>query len=175
MKDDSIMTNKPRTTRSRRASRSGAVATEFAITASVAFLFFFAAFEFSRVAMIRGTVDNAIYEGARVGIIPGATVAEVDRKVRDILGAALVRSANVTVSPNPLLFDTKTITVTADISLDRNTFSPAKFFGGKSIVRSIVLKREAERLQRTKQAIGNWPAWVAQHCGLVEHSCCAIH
>ncbi len=49
---------------------------EFAIVAPLLFLFFFAAMEFCRVAMIRHTADNAVYEGCRVGIIPGATVDE---------------------------------------------------------------------------------------------------
>jgi Flp pilus assembly protein TadG len=131
-----------------RRSRQGAVAVEFAITAGLAFLFFFGAFEFSRVAMIRGTIDNAIYEGARVGITPGSTAADVEKKVRDILGFSLVRVANVTVQPNPILFDSKTITVRVDLPLDRNTFSPAQFFNGKSIVRSIQMKREASRFVR---------------------------
>ena len=131
--------------RMRRNIRQGAVAVEFALTAGLAFLFFFGAFEFSRVAMIRGTMDNAIYEGARVGITPGATAGEVKKKVRDILGFSLVKVANITVQPNPILFDSKTVTVKVDLPLDKNTFSPAKFFSGKSIVRTIQMKREASR------------------------------
>lgn len=126
-------------------TRRGAVAVEFAITAGVALLFFFGAFEFARVAMIRGTIDNAIYEGARAGITPGATNADVLRKVNEILGFSLVRSARVTVAPNPIVFDSQTVTVTVDLPLDANTFSPARFFKGKSILRTIQMKREASR------------------------------
>lgn len=125
--------------------RRGAVSVEFALTAGLAFLFFFSAFEFARVAMIRGTIDNAIYEGARVGITPGATAADVEKKVREILGYSLVRSSNVIVSPNPIRFNSKTVSVTVDLPLDKNTFSPAQFFKGKSIQRSIQMKREASR------------------------------
>lgn len=131
--------------RKRSCPRQGAVAVEFAITASLAFLFFFGAFEFSRVAMIRGTIDNAIYEGARLGITPGATATEVENKVREILGYSLVKVADITVQPNPILFDSKTVFVKVDLPLDRNTFSPANFFNGKSVVRSIQMKREASR------------------------------
>ncbi len=46
---------------------------EFAIVAPLLFFLFFASMEFCRVAMIRHTADNAVYEGCRVGIIPGAT------------------------------------------------------------------------------------------------------
>ncbi len=125
--------------------RHGAVSVEFAITASLAFLFFFAAFEFSRVAMIRGTVDNAAYEGARAGLIPGATASDVEKRARDILRTALIRTATVTVTPNPIRFRDETVTVRIDIPLDRNTFSPALFFGGKTLSRSIQMKREASK------------------------------
>ena len=133
--------------RSQLASlRRGAVSVEFAITAGLAFLFFFGAFEFSRVAMIRGTIDNAIYEGARVGITPGATAADVNKKVRDILGFSLVRSADITISPNPIQFNSPTISVTVDLPLDRNTFSPAQFFKGKSIQRTIRYEARSQPL-----------------------------
>jgi Flp pilus assembly protein TadG len=138
-------TQTSRTLHAWRKSRGGAVTVEFALTAGLAFLFFFAAFEFSRVAMIRGTIDNAIYEGARVGIIPGATNADVEKKVREILGFSLVRAANIEISPLPIVFNSKTVSVKVDVSLDKNTFSPSQFFSGKSIVRSIQMKREASR------------------------------
>ena len=129
----------------RREARRGVVAVEFALTAGLAFLFFFAAMEFSRVAMLRGTIDNAIYEGARVGIVPGATAGNVEQKVRDILGFSLVRVADISVQPNPILVDSTSIRVQVDLPLDRNTFSPARFFAGKSLVRTIQMKREASR------------------------------
>lgn len=104
--------------------------------------------EFSRVAMLRGTIDNAIYEGARVGIVPGATAGDVEKKVRDILGFSLVSVADISVQPNPILFDAPSIIVQVDLPLDKNTFSPARFLAGKSIVRSIQMKREAGRFVR---------------------------
>jgi len=144
-----MKSNSSKTERNRRAARDsirrGAVSVEFAITAGLAFLFFFGAFEFARVAMIRGTMDNAVYEGARVGITPGATASDVEKKVRDILGFSLIRSSTIIVSPNPIQFNSKTISVTVDLPLEKNTFSPAPFFKGKSIQRTIQMKREASR------------------------------
>jgi hypothetical protein len=132
----------------RREPRRGVVAVEFALTAGLAFLFFFGAMEFSRVAMLRGTIDNAIYEGARVGIVPGATAGDVEKKVRNILGYSLVSVADISIQPNPILVDSSSISVQVDLPLDKNTFSPARFFAGKSIVRSIQMKREASRFVR---------------------------
>lgn len=142
------MRTKQQFRRVRRNARQGAVVVEFALTAGLAFFFFLAALEFSRVAMIRGTVDNAIYEGARVGITPGATAEDVEKKVRDILGFSLVKVADVSIQPNPILSDSRTVHVKVDVPLDKNTFSPAKFFSGKSIVRSMQMKREASRFVR---------------------------
>ena len=84
--------------------RPGAVLVEMAITSSLAFLFFFAALEFCRVAMIRHTVENALYEGARTGIVPGATTAEVSTKIptgrlRGNRSYQWRRSARVPISP----------------------------------------------------------------------------
>ena len=59
------------------SNRRGAAAVEFAMTAGLAFFFFFAALEFCRVSMMRHTVQNALYEGARIGIVPGATASDV--------------------------------------------------------------------------------------------------
>lgn len=132
--------------RTRRTARQGGVTVEFAITAGLAFFFFFAAFEFSRVAMIRGTMDNAIYEAGRVGVLPGATAADVERKCREILSICLIRTANVTVNPNPIADDAPTISVRVDLPLDRNLFAPGIFFTGKTLSRSMQMEREARKL-----------------------------
>ena len=126
-------------------SRRGAVAVEFALTAGLVFFFFFAALEFSRVAMIRGTVDNAIYEGARIGIIPGATVDDVENRTNSILSTAMIRSAKVNVAPKPIRVSSKTVRVSVEVPLNGNGFSPAVFFRGRKIERTIQMNREAHR------------------------------
>ena len=64
-------------TRKSASRRTGAAMVEFAIVSPLLFLFFFGAMEFCRVAMIRHTADNAVYEATRVGIIPGASSTDV--------------------------------------------------------------------------------------------------
>jgi Flp pilus assembly protein TadG len=137
-----------RVARRYRRLRSGAVTVEMAITSGLAFFLFLAAFEFSRVAMIRGTVDNAVYEACRAGLLPGATVTDVDRKCRDILSTCLVRTATVTVTPNPLVESATTIRVQVDLPLDRNLFASALFFSGKSLSRSMQMERESRKFPR---------------------------
>lgn len=118
---------------------------EFAIVAPILFLFFFAAFEFCRVNMIRHTADNAVYEGARVAIIPGATAAEAEAEARQILNSLGLTNVSVTVTPATIRRDTEQVTVRALIPLDQNSFIPASFTNGKSIDRELTMTREGVR------------------------------
>ena len=122
-------------------NRSGTVAVEFAIVAPLVFLFFFAAFEMCRVAMIRHTVDNAVYEAARVGIVPGATPAEVRREAERVLSTIGLRGFDIRVSPANL-DDAARVSVAIDVPVDSNSFVPAKYFIGKTIRRNLSLARE---------------------------------
>ena len=50
---------------------------EVAFCLPLLFFFFLSALEFARVNMIRQTVENAVYEGSRRGVVPGATADEL--------------------------------------------------------------------------------------------------
>ncbi|WP_233148651.1 TadE family protein [Rhodopirellula sp. MGV] len=115
---------------------------EFAIVAPVLFFFFFVAFEFCRVAMIRHTVDNAVYEGCRDAIIPGATANGARQKAETILGTLGLTAYDVTVTPAVIDNRTPEVTVEVDVRLDANTFVPPQFTGGKHIIRTLTLQRE---------------------------------
>lgn len=129
-------------TRQRRKARAGVVTVELALTLGLAFFFFFAALEFSRVSMIRHTVDHAAYEAARTGIVPGATVAQVEAKARQVLATGALRVFDLTITPSPIPRSAPTITVKIGVPLDRNLFAPANFFGGKRFERSFTMQRE---------------------------------
>jgi Flp pilus assembly protein TadG len=125
--------------------RKGATIVEFAIVAPLLFLFFFAAIEFCRVAMIRHTADNAVYEACRVAIIPGATVGEVNAEATRILGSLGVMNMNIDVIPSKIERDTDEVTVRIVVPLDDNSFVPNQFFSGRSITRELTLRREGLR------------------------------
>ena len=118
---------------------------EFAVVAPLVFLFFFAALEFCRAAMIRHTADNAVYEAARRGILPGATSSEVRDEARRILATVGITRADVKVSPNRIRRDTNEVTVRIKVPLDDNSFVPTTFFGGKQLERELTLQREGSR------------------------------
>ncbi len=125
--------------------RPGAVMVEMAITSGLLFLFFFAALEFSRVAMIRHSVENALYEGARKGIVPGATPAEMQTAARSILLKVGVTGATIDVSPAIIENSTREVSVRIRLPLDQGLYAPANFFRGKSLDRTLVMQREGIR------------------------------
>jgi Flp pilus assembly protein TadG len=128
--------------RNDRRVRSGAAITEFAIVAPLLFLFFFAAFEFCRVAMIRHTADNAVYEGCRMGMLPGATTGETEAEARRVMGSLGVTNVNVVVVPPTLTNETEAVTVRVEVPLDENSFVPNQFVAGRTIVRELTMRRE---------------------------------
>lgn len=132
----------PLTRITRTKTRSGAAAVEFAVTSGLAFFFFFAALEFCRVSMFRHTVEHALYEGARAGIIPGATPTDIRRVTVNVLSKIGVTGALIDVSPAVIRNDTPEITVRLRMPLDRGLFAPAFFFLGKSLDRSLTMQRE---------------------------------
>ena len=122
--------------------RRGATAVEFAITAPILFLFVFAAVEFSRANMIRNTSTNAAYEGARRGIVPGASAADVQAAALAVVDSVLINGAQVTVSPATITPDTQQVTVTVQVPLDENGWVMPLFFAGKTIVADCTLRRD---------------------------------
>jgi hypothetical protein len=109
---------------------------------SIAIFFFFASLEFCRTAMIRHTVNNAIYEGARVGTLPGSTVADVERKCNEILSSIGLRNAEIIVSPNPIQHTTSQVTVTVTIPVSQNLFAPSLFFRNARMTNSLTMQCE---------------------------------
>ncbi len=125
--------------------RRGAVVVELAICAPILFLLFFASLEFCRVAMIRHTVDNAVYEGCRVGIIPGATTAEVRTETQRILATLGLRNTAIAVTPSRIERDTPSVAVRVNVPLAGNSFVPGNFFAGQQVTRELTLRREGAR------------------------------
>ena len=128
-----------------RRKRGGATMLEFAIVSPLLFLCFFAAFEFCRVAMIRHTADNAVYEGCRKAIIPGGTSREATIETRRIMNTLGVNKIKVTVTPRRLKETTRQVTVRLEVPLDKNSFVPNQFVAGKSIIRELTLNREGSQ------------------------------
>ena len=139
------MKTPPRVTRMnlrQRSVRHGAVTVEFALVVPFLFLFIFCIIEFARLNMLRNTIENAAYEGARRGIIPGATAADVEAEALLVMKAVSVHNAQVDVSPATINSTTPEITVTVDVPLNGAAWVIYVSSRNNVMSRSITLKRE---------------------------------
>jgi Flp pilus assembly protein TadG len=123
-------------------TRSGAVVVEFAICAPILFMFFFASLEFSRVNMIRQSIENAVYEGARRGIVPGATADDCRNSAQVVLNSIFARNATISVTPTVITQDTSEVTVAVAVPVNSNSWVTPVFFANKTISGAMTLKRE---------------------------------
>jgi Flp pilus assembly protein TadG len=136
------MTNHLRQHRSKRPTRSGAAAVEFAITAPVFFLFLLAAFEFGWVNVLRHTADNAAYEAARAAMVPGATATEAKSKATGLLNIVGARGAKIVITPANLTPDTKEVTVAIDVPMKSNGLIVPRFTGKTTLHSESTLRTE---------------------------------
>jgi Flp pilus assembly protein TadG len=125
-----------------RRARTAAAVVEFAICAPILFLFFFASLEFSRVNMIRQSVENAVYEGARRGIVPGATAANCRDSAQAVLNSISAAGAAINVTPTVITDDTTEVTVAIAVPVNNNSWVIPVFFADKSISSAMTLRRE---------------------------------
>jgi len=126
----------------RRRNRRGTTTVEFALAAPLLFLVFFASLEFSRAHMLRQTAENATYEGARRGVVPGATAAQVKNAAEEILMAVGAQSIEVTVEPEVITAESETVTVSIEMPYAENSWIVPSFLTDATISAETTLIRE---------------------------------
>jgi Flp pilus assembly protein TadG len=124
------------------ASRRGAVAVELALALPLLFFFIFGAYEFGRANMLRHTAEAAAYEGARVGIVPGASAAEVEASVKRLCSTVGIRNLTVDVEPKVLDRTNGTVSVTVTVPLQSNMLIAPAFLKNAEFRRNCKLLRE---------------------------------
>ena len=134
-----MMRNKKLPSTNRRA---GMVAVEVAVVAPILFLIVMGAVELCRANMIRNAVENAAYVGAREGVIPGATVADVTAEANSILDAMQLDGGAVTVTPDPLVTSATELTVVVTVPYNSNSYILPKFMQNMSLRGECKLTRE---------------------------------
>jgi hypothetical protein len=93
--------------------------------------------------MIRNTTVNAAFEGARQGIVPGATAAECEAAANQLLDLVRINGGSAVASPNPILPSSDSVTVTVTVPIDSdNSFVTPQFYMGATIEASVTLPRE---------------------------------
>lgn len=123
--------------------RRGAVTVEMAVTAPILFLLVFSALEFCSMNNLIHTIDNAAYEAARRGIVPGATINDVRQEANAILAAVGARNATVDVTPSVITEDTQQILVEISVPIRGNGWiAPVYFANRTNLVGECTLRRE---------------------------------
>lgn len=128
--------------RKAKTERRGALTVEMAIILPIFFLFLFASIEFGRMNMLRHTVDNAAYEGARTAIVPGGDAGTAEQVAIDLLAAVGARGVTVQVQPSVITDTTPEVTVTVVCPCDANSYVGPTFFKGKNLTGTTKLTRE---------------------------------
>jgi Flp pilus assembly protein TadG len=123
--------------------RRGATTVEVALILPVLLLFVFASFEFSRLNMLKHLAGAAAYEGAREGIVIGATADDVAARVNAILASGGVYDADITTTPSTLSISTTEVIVQVTIPVEGNFWVMPKYVSG-TITGSCRLSTERE-------------------------------
>jgi len=123
--------------------RRGATTVELALVLPVLFLVIFASFEFSRLNMLKHLADAAAYEGAREGIIIGATTNDVEAQANVILAAGYAVGATITTTPTTITDDTTDVQVDVSIPVSGNFWVMPAYASG-AITGSCRLSTERE-------------------------------
>ena len=131
-----------RSLRSKPSHRRGAFTVEFAFCCGIFFVVMMAGIEFARFMYARHSVDQAAYEAARVGIIPGATPAEVEVTARRILNATGIRGATVAITPTTFTDQTATVNVKIECNYADNSWIGPVFLAGARIKSDLTLDHE---------------------------------
>jgi len=98
-------------TTARDRKRSGAVTVEVALCLPVLFLLLFGCLEMASANMLKHATESAAYEGARVGILPGATQAGVEQAVDHILNTIGAKGSAVEILPRTEIQDAEEVEV----------------------------------------------------------------
>ena len=120
----------------------GAVTVEVALCLPVLFVILIGSYELARANMMMHSTESAAYEGARVGIIPGATEEGVRAAVGRILGVVGVTNFEIEVNPAVITNTDEDIEVIVTVPFRDNLSLPVLFIQNPTFTGRCSLKRE---------------------------------
>lgn len=126
----------------RRKNRLGATAVEFAVIAPIFFLVVLGGIEFASVHITQCAMENAAFEGARRGIVPGAQASTCRLAAEALMDGAGINEFTVTVTPATITPTTEMVKVSVAVPMTvENKFGLSGFLNDTTLVKAIELPR----------------------------------
>jgi hypothetical protein len=122
--------------------RQGSLTVEVAICLPILLMILFACYEMAHANMLLHATESSAYEGARVGIIPGATSEKIEASVGRVLRSVGINHFKVKVKPNKIKTDTKSVKVEVTVPFRANTSIPPFFVEDPRFLGQCELSRE---------------------------------
>lgn len=120
----------------------GIVTVEVALCLPILLAILMGSYELARANMMMHSTESAAYEGARVGIIPGATPEKVRAAVGGVLNSVGVRTFDIDITPAVITNQTEDIEVLVTVPLRANLTLPPFFIEDPTFKGTCTLKRE---------------------------------
>ena len=120
----------------------GAITVEVALCLPILLAVLMGSYELARANMMMHSTESAAYEGARVGIIPGATPEGVRAAVGRILGSVGVTTFDIEVNPAVITNLDEDIEVIVTVPFRDNLRIPTFFMRDPVFRGTCSLKRE---------------------------------
>jgi len=120
----------------------GAVTVEVALCLPILLAILFGSYELARANMMFHSTESAAYEGARVGIIPGATPESVREAVGSVLRSVGVGEFEVDITPEVITNQTEEIEVGVTVPFRENLALPSFFIQDPTFRGTCTLRRE---------------------------------
>jgi len=128
----------------RRNNRKGSAAVELAITLPLMTTIVLGSVEICTQINTKQAIELAAYEAARVAARPGATNAQVKKRMKAILTQRRVEGAKISTSPASVEDVAKgtPITVTVTAKFSRNMVIPIRFVSDKRLEATCTMLKE---------------------------------
>ncbi len=121
----------------------GTLSVEIALLTPIVLILIFGTIELHRINMVRSSVDNAAYEGARAATVPGATSTQARNAAQPILDAVGINNASITVTPETILPETAIVEVTISVPLSDNSLGLMPLLTSRTLEKRCALQRSA--------------------------------
>ena len=124
------------------SDRNGVLTVEVALCLPLLILLLFGCYELTRTSMILHATQSAAYEGARVGIVPGATPEQINDAAGFVLRTMGVSNFQIETIPAVIERDTEFVEVIVTVSVSENLSLPRLFVEDPTFTGTCVLSRE---------------------------------